>query len=115
MKVKKLKKFSIICDNKTEFLECQKLLFKIGYVWNMLNNKENETLVTDWCNEDQYPAAILVNFRNSNENSFIYDENYTKNKYESFYIENNLFKYKQFSRKYKLQKLNKINNDLPLM
>lgn len=102
-----MKKFSVICDNKIEFLECQRLLFKIGYCWNVISDKyeEEKTMVTDWCNDDQYPAALLINFRNSNENSFIYDDKYTENKNEFFYIENNVFKYKQFSRKYKLQKL----------
>jgi len=103
-----MKKFSIICDNKIEFIECQKLLFNIGYEWNVEgdNHDEDKKIVLSFCSDREFPIGVIINYKYTNPNSFIYDEKYNTEKCDDpFYSKYKKYTFKVFSRKYKLKKL----------
>lgn len=103
-----MKKFSIVCDDMKEFTECQKLLFKLGYGWNVIND-EDEDEKTELYKKGiigDSKIAILINYAGLTDGSFIYDNKYKEElNTDHFYRENPVFKYKQFARKYKLEKI----------
>lgn len=103
-----MKRFSIICDNKIEFTKCQKLLFNIGYEWNVEgdNHDEDKKIVLEFCIDKEFPIGVLINYKWINPNSFICDEKYNTEKYnDPFYLEYKKYSFKVFARKYKLEKL----------
>jgi hypothetical protein len=90
-------KFSILCNNDTEWCDIQKELFKLGYKWKSCGQ---EIRFSSW----KYPL-IIKNYRNDDEiGSEILVE-------DSFYIQTNKEKFefinaKNYLRKQKIQKLN---------